>query len=165
MHEEERLLLHQSRSAESETLNVEEGTATGELGWQTPYYLQGSHFLSAWGQRMWEFAVGLVSVCISPNSVTPYHTAKHMLHMCSSSSHSCGSTATWVQIMLDLGLGSLTLVSAFGLLDGLTVVIAGPLVGDWIDRHVPLRPLCSLNLPNLICVVHCSLQALLKLQD
>ena len=65
MHEEEHALLHQSRSAVSEPLNVEEGIANGEPGWQTTYYLQGSHFLSAWGQRMWEFAVGLVSVRIS----------------------------------------------------------------------------------------------------
>ena len=61
MDEEERLLLHQSGSAVPEPLDVEEGTASGQPGWHTTYCLQGSHFLSAWGQRMWEFAVGLVS--------------------------------------------------------------------------------------------------------
>lgn len=39
-----------------------------------------------------------------------------------------------LQIMLDLGSGSLVLVSAFGLLDGAAVVLAGSVIGSWIDR-------------------------------
>jgi hypothetical protein len=36
--------------------------------------------------------------------------------------------------MLELGSDSLILVSAFGLLNGLAMVLAGPLVGNFIDR-------------------------------
>ena len=41
---------------------------------------------------------------------------------------------SFVQIMLELGTGSLILVSCFGLLDGLTVTAAGPVAGAYIDR-------------------------------
>ena len=94
------------------------------------------------------------------------HSEAYTLHMIKAAATAAAQPhATWVQIMLDLGMGSLTLVSTFGLLGGLTVVVAGPLVGDWIDRHVPFRPSCAQNLPILPCMVHCSLQALLNLQD
>lgn len=39
-----------------------------------------------------------------------------------------------MQTMLELESGSLLLVSAFGLLDGLAVVLASPVVGAYIDR-------------------------------
>ncbi len=58
--------------------------------------LYSSHLMSTWGQRMWEFAIGL--------------------------------------IMLEMYPSSLTLVSAFGLVDGLAKVFSGSLVGSYIDR-------------------------------
>ncbi len=40
-----------------------------------------------------------------------------------------------VQVMLELGSGSLILVSCFGLFDGLAVTATGPLAGAYIDRY------------------------------
>eukprot|EP00035_Acanthoeca_spectabilis_P025979 m.460755 g.460755 ORF g.460755 m.460755 type:complete len:659 (-) comp22129_c0_seq1:23-1999(-) len=54
-----------------------------------------SHGLSAWGDRMWEFAIALLLISIWP--------------------------------------GSLLLVALFGFTEAISVVLAGPVIGDWVD--------------------------------
>ncbi|KAK9837511.1 hypothetical protein WJX81_007687 [Elliptochloris bilobata] len=76
----------------------------GEFGVLAALY--GSHGLSTWGQRSWEFMIGLV--------------------------------------LLELYPTSLTLVSAFGLIDGLALVLFGGMVGEYVDRSQRLRAACSM---------------------
>lgn len=61
--------------------------------------LYSSHALAAWGQRSWEFAVGL--------------------------------------LMLQLRPHSLTLVSAYGLVDSLGQVLCGASVGHHLSKYDP----------------------------
>ncbi|XP_067648892.1 ferroportin-like [Haliotis asinina] len=71
-----------------------------------------SHFLSAWGDRMWAFAVGLFLIKISPES--------------------------------------LQLTASYGLTSGLSVLLLGALIGDWVDNTPRLKAAqLSLVLQNL----------------
>ncbi|XP_035824645.1 solute carrier family 40 member 1 [Aplysia californica] len=74
-----------------------------------------SHFLSAWGDRMWTFAVGLFLVIITPDS--------------------------------------LQLTAVFGLTMGMSVLLLGPIIGDWVDNTPRLRAAqVSLVLQNALVV-------------
>ncbi|XP_067649629.1 ferroportin-like [Haliotis asinina] len=78
----------------------------------TNFLVYCSHFLSAWGDRMWAFGVGLFLIKISPES--------------------------------------LQLTASYGLASGLSVLLMGALIGDWVDNTPRLKAAqLSLVLQNL----------------
>ncbi|XP_046573526.1 solute carrier family 40 member 1-like [Haliotis rubra] len=78
----------------------------------TNFLVYCSHFLSAWGDRMWAFGVGLFLIKISPES--------------------------------------LQLTASYGLASGLSVLLLGALIGDWVDKTPRLKAAqLSLVLQNL----------------
>ena len=63
-------------------------TPTHSLSWQGDLRrIYFSHFLSAWGDRMWEFAVALFLIDIMPNSVRPVAPPPHPRPPADSSSY------------------------------------------------------------------------------
>ncbi|XP_046326039.2 solute carrier family 40 member 1-like isoform X2 [Haliotis rufescens] len=84
----------------------------------TNFLVYCSHFLSAWGDRMWAFGVGLFLIKISPDS--------------------------------------LQLTASYGLASGLSILLLGALIGDWVDNTPRLKAAqLSLVLQNL-CVALCA---------
>jgi len=88
----------------------------------THWKLYGSHFLSAWGERMWEFAVGLV--------------------------------------LLRLQSASLFFVAAQGVFSGLSVVVAGGILGSWVDRTDRLTVACQMLMLQNAAIVLSGISAL-----
>lgn len=90
--------------------------------------LYASHFLSTWGQRGWEFSIGLIMLkvrrcrrfCSFTSAVVADATATR---------HPSPPTHP-----MQVHPTSLLLVSVFGLLDAAVSVVFGASVGQWVDR-------------------------------
>ncbi|KAH9496913.1 hypothetical protein Btru_010169 [Bulinus truncatus] len=75
-----------------------------------------SHFLTAWGDRMWMFAVGIFMVHITPES--------------------------------------LQLTAIYGLSMGTTVLLGGPIIGDWVDNSTRIKAArLSIVLQNVLVIL------------
>lgn len=84
-----------------------------------------SHAFSAWGDRMWHFAIGLYLVELTP--------------------------------------GSLRLTAIYQLVSTLSIIIFGPLVGDWVDANPRLKVArVSLIIQN-VAVIICGILLLIML--
>ncbi|BFZ01025.1 hypothetical protein BsWGS_04064 [Bradybaena similaris] len=68
---------------------------------KTNFYIYLSHFLSAWGDNMWTFAVGV--------------------------------------FLVEIDGDSLQLTASFGLTMGVSTLLLGPIIGDWVDTMPRLR--------------------------
>ncbi|KAJ7354739.1 hypothetical protein OS493_030516 [Desmophyllum pertusum] len=85
-----------------------------------------SHAFSAWGDRMWHFAIGLYLVELTP--------------------------------------GSLRLTAIYQLISTLSIIIFGPLVGDWVDANARLKVAqVSLIIQN-VAVIICGVLLLIMLE-
>ncbi|XP_045169878.2 solute carrier family 40 member 1-like isoform X2 [Mercenaria mercenaria] len=82
-------------------------------------YVYVSHFLSAWGARMWQFGAGLFLVIINPDS--------------------------------------LLLTAVYGFVMGASMLLFGPLVGDWVDRTPRLSAARSSLVIQNLSIALCSL--------
>ncbi|XP_041367653.1 solute carrier family 40 member 1-like isoform X2 [Gigantopelta aegis] len=82
----------------------------------TNVLVYSTHFLSAWGDRMWSFGIGLFLIGISPDS--------------------------------------LQLTAIYGLSRGISVLLFGAIVGDWVDNTPRLKVAqLSLVLQNVFVVL------------
>lgn len=82
-----------------------------------PWKLYSSRVISAWGDRMWMFAVGLfMANLIKTNDILNI------------------KALTYTFLQVELSPGSLKWPAIYGLTQSLAVVFAGSIIGQWIDR-------------------------------
>lgn len=115
---EESLIESTERSDEGQRRNAQVGRpATGMCCQISPLNLVCiSHAFSAWGDRMWHFAIGLYLVELTP--------------------------------------GSLRLTAIYQLISTLSIIIFGPLVGDWVDANPRLKVArVSLIIQNVAVII------------
>ena len=100
-----------------------------------PWKLYSSRGISAWGDRMWMFAVGLFMV--------RYFQIKNLF--CFTNSVNGGNSKFVYLLQVELSPGSLKWPAIYGLTQSLTVVFAGSVIGRWVDRTPRWNGLCQFN--------------------